>query len=120
MIEADVEIARQQSFVSLMWSVSHRPPASLEFRAQEVDVEAGKPGRPKLEPCQIVEVVTIARGIVNLRTARIVWYHWSHDNSTILALQKGGAHLTPAWQSATTWQAAAGLENPLMPISGES
>jgi len=35
-------------------------------------------------------------------------------------LQKGGAHLTPAWQLATTWQAAASLENPLMPISGES
>ncbi len=28
-------------------------------------------------------------GIVNLRTARIVWYHWSHDNSTILALLHG-------------------------------
>ena len=35
-------------------------------------------------------------------------------------LGMGGAHLTPAWQSATTWQAAASLDHPLMPISGES
>ena len=54
MIETDVEIARHQSFVALVWNISHRTPASLKLRAQELDVEAGKPGRPKLEPGQIV------------------------------------------------------------------
>jgi hypothetical protein len=43
------------------------------------------------------------------------------DQAELLrGLDKGGAHLTPAWQSATMWQAAATLEQPLMPISGES
>ena len=43
------------------------------------------------------------------------------DQAELLrGLDTGGAHLTPAWQSATTWQATASLDHPLMPISGES
>lgn len=43
------------------------------------------------------------------------------DEAELLrGLDQGGAHLTPAWQLATTWQAAASLDHPLMPISGES